>query len=716
MKKIIIIAIAGILLMQQQLVAQKTPASKEKPPTQKEMEEMMKEAEKMMGEMSPEDKKMMDSMGIKMPDFKKTAKSVSGVTDKQLATAWEVENLIVPKKDAARISTIAKTPLTAATMGAFITDAHNKTLALLWPASKSLAEKLYAQMKASGKNSDVIGNTAAGLWIMGRIQPALYIMGRICTEDPSNTDNLSNYASMLSMSGIQQTAVPVLNYLDAKYPGNSTILNNLGQAWFGLGDMEKAEKYLDNVIRIYAYHPQANLTKSFIAESRGNKADAVALVKKSMLHSYSEEKEERLRKLGHTLTSKDVTLPKNPKADALNLGGSAPPPYPMSVDDCIALEPVWKAYRAQLKEQAAAMGKQLKAAEQTAADMQQKRMNADLNIIKASMAAGSPQGMITPVPIHAKAAYIKQNEVTDEYRRKTEELGKKVADFISTTAVQLKKDYDAQMDKLREADLEQTGEGKPNKDFCPRYKETSDNYLRAHNGAVEPFFKEYLEIQKKYLNEMTYWQMYSEWPEKFEAYKLIAKISWLGALGAEPPISFQSITQFKCNTPLQKSGGKLSNFDDVACKYHSEITLFIGKMKSDCSRFTTEVDFGALKLGLKQDMDKETFADQFMSCSVEMGAKAGKDVKLGPLSVEASAGARVGIEIDRNGVKDVYITGGVKAGAGTTMIGDAAEAMGTPSSALGQGVSDLSFDGGVEGKISLVSGKGSIYGTGIFQK
>lgn len=689
---------------------------KEKPPTQKEMEEMMKEAEKMMGEMSAEDKKMMDSMGIKMPDFKKTAKSVSGITDKQLATAWEVENLIVPKKDNARINAISKTPLTAGSMGAFINDVNTKTFALLWPASKSLAEKLYAQMKAAGKNSDAIGNTATGLWIMGRLQPALYIIGKICAEDASNTDNLSNYASMLSMSGIQQSAIPLLNFLDTKYPSNSTILNNLGQAWFGLGDMEKAEKYLDNVLRMYAYHPQATLTKSFIAEYKGNKAEAVTLVKKSMLHSYSEEKEERLRKLGHKLTSKDVTLPKNTKADPLNLGGSTPPPYPMSVDECIALEPVWKAYRAQLKEQAASLSKQFKQAEQTAADMQQKRMNADINMIKASMAAGSPQGILTPVPIHAKAAYIKQNEVMDEYRRRTAELGKKVTTFFSGPAVQLKKEYDAQMDKLREADLEQTGEGMPNKDYCPKYKAESDKYLRAYNSAVEPLFKEYLEIQKKYLNEMTHWQMYSEWPEKFEAYKAAAKISWLGALGAEPPISFESITQYKCAPPAQAKSGKLSNFDDVACKYHSEVTLFIGKMKSDCSRFTTEVDLGALKLGLKQDMDKETFADQFMSCSVEMGAKVGKDVKLGPLSVEASAGARVGIEIDRTGVKDVYITGGVKAGAGTHIIGDAAEAMGTPSSALGQGVSDLSLDGGVEGKISLVSGKGSIYGTGIFQK
>jgi len=685
------------------------PKPKEKPQT--EMEKMMKEAQMEMDNLDPETLRMMDSMGIKRPSFKNVPK----VSDQQMKEAAENENRIVPKKDAARIASVPKTPLAAATIPAFLSSTHAKVLTLLKPESKTLAEKIYTQLKSTGRNADAIGNTAAGLWIMGRLQPALYIMGRVCSEDISNTDNLSNYASMLSMSGIQQSAIPVLNYLNAKYPGNSTILNNLGQAWFGLGELQLAEKYLDSAIRIYAYHPQANLTKSFIEESKGNKTEAVALVKKSILHSYSEEKEERLRKLGHKLSAKEVSLPKNTNPDPLNLGGFVPPPFPKSVDECIAMEPVWAAYRQLLHEQGAALSNRLKDAWQVAVDMQQKRTNENIGMIKASMNAGSPQGVLTVVPIHASAAYLKQNEVKDEYTRRMAELSKKTTAFISGTAVQLKKEYEAAMEKLREENLEQTGEGLPNKDFCPRYKETSDKYLKAYNGAIELFFKEYLEIQKKFLNETTQWQMYSEWPEKFEAHKLEAKIAWLSALTAEPPFSFESITTFKCAPAPFGKAGKLSQFDDVACQYHSELSLPLGKMKMDCSRFTTEIDLSVIKFGLKQDMDKETFADQFMSCTVEVGAKIGKDVKAGPLSVEASAGARVGIEIDRTGVSDVYITGGIKAGAGTNIISAAGETAGTPSSMMGVGVSDVSIDGGVEGRISLVSGKGSIYGTGIFE-
>jgi len=246
-------------------------------------------------------------------------------------------------------------------------------------------------------------------------------------------------------------------------------------------------------------------------------------------------------------------------------------------------------------------------------------------------------------------------------------------------------------------DEEQTGEGKPNKDFCPLYKEVTDKYLRAYNSAVEPLFKERLEMVKIFLNELTYWQLYSEWPEKFEAHKLEAKISWLKTLSCEPPYIFKSITKYKCTPKATQKPGKLSEFDDVACQYHSETNFIFAKMKSDCSRFTTEIDAKFIKLGLKQDMDKETFADQFVSCNVEVKAKIGGDkVNLGPVVVGAKAEAGMGVEIDRDGVKDVYPIGGVKAQAGAldTKFGKSA---------------------GFEGKISLVSGQSSVHGTGVFK-
>ena len=689
------------------------PKEKEKPPTQKEMEEMMKEMKDAMDDMSPEDKKEMEKMGIKMPDIKNTQKNVSGISDAQLKKAYEDENRIVPKKDVARIAAIPKT-VTDGRMGAYITSIQNKAVAFLKPEVKNMADEIYSYIKLNSKNSAEAGNMATGLWIAGKPEIAYYTLGKICTDDPTNTDNLSNYGSMLSMLGAQHLAIPILNNLNTKFPQNSTLLNNLGQAWFGLGDIAKAEKYLDSTILIYAYHPQANYTKSFIEESKGNKTEAVNLVKKSILHSYSKEKEDRLRKMGHKLTAKEVSLPKNTKADPLNLGGFAAPPFPKSVDECIAMEPVWAAYRQQLEEQAATLNTRFEAAWQLAMDMQQKRSNENIAMVKASVNAGSPQGVLTLVPMHASAAYLKQNEVMDEYSRRMAEYGKKTAAFLTGTAVPLKREYEAAMDKLREEDLEQTGEGLPNKDFCPRYKETSDKYLSAYNGAVETFFKEYLEIQKKYLNETTHWQMYSEWPEKFEAHKLEAKITWLSALTAESPFSFESITKYKCAKPPMGKTGKLSKFDDVACQYNSTMDLKIIKFTNNCSRMTSKFDFMFLSYVRKDDFERAE-GDTYISSTYKISAEAGKDLKAGPLKVEAKVGVGIEFEFGQQGIEDVTLIGEAKVGAGTGIL-DEDEKAGSPGIGIaGKDAFPTTVEAGVEGRISIISGKGSVEGTGILE-
>ena len=69
---------------------------KEKPPTQKEMQDMMKEMQGAMNDISPEDKKTMDSMGIKMPDMKAIQKSVSGISEQQQKLHMKMKTELYP--------------------------------------------------------------------------------------------------------------------------------------------------------------------------------------------------------------------------------------------------------------------------------------------------------------------------------------------------------------------------------------------------------------------------------------------------------------------------------------------------------------------------------------------------------------------------------------------------------------------------------------------
>ncbi|MFT3980740.1 MAG: hypothetical protein QM687_09750 [Ferruginibacter sp.] len=694
MKKIVFLSLISAIAIGS--YAQKKPA--EKAPTQKEMQEMMKEAQgmmdQMMKEMSPEDKKMMDSMGIKMPDLNKSARNVANVTDGQLADAWEKENRIVFPKNAKKIAAIPG-PVSNAGIGSYIGTVQSKTNALLKPATRSMGEKIYSKFAASGKSPAMIGNAAAALWMMGKIQIAFVVMGKACAAAPSNTDNTGNYASMLSMLGAPELALPILNNLNARFPKNSTILNNLGQAWFGLGDMIKAEKYLDSTVKIFANHTQANATKALIEESRGKKPEAIAALKRSIRGGYSDDKKSQLAQLGYKLSINDFTLPGKKKPDPFNLGGFQPPAYPVSVIECVVLGGEWNQYRAKVNEEMERLKQLKKEQEDAAMKEMQAKANTDLNMIKAAMAnPGSVSGPLKSAPMFAERAGKKMTAAQETYARKITALGEKIK--AAETELKARKDaYEKKMADLKEQDNEQTGEGKPNKDFCPQYRDATDEYLKIVNPKKEELFKEFLQIEKEYINECAHWSMYALWPNGFEAFKTGLKLQWLNDFSANSGFNFISITEYVCKAQTKGKEGKLQKFDDVACQYHSSFWTPVGTMQMDCSNWTTKLDVGVLSVELKQDMDQQTFGDQFQNCTIELGPKLGREVELGPLTVGAEAGVGVGVEIDRSGVKDVFVTAGAEAGAS---IGD-----------------PISISAGMEGRISMVSGTAAVNGTGVFE-
>src|SRR5665647_2141064 len=102
---------------------------------------------------------------------------------------------------------------------------------------------------------------------------------------------------------------------------------------------------------------------------------------------------------------------------------------------------------------------------------------------------------------------------------------------------------------------------------------------------------------------------------------------------------------------------------------------------------TTKLDLKMIKLGLKQDMNQDTFGDQFMSCSVEVGASESAGFETNVLKAEASVGVTMRAEFDRTGLTDVIVKTEAGVGLGTNFIEDGSEA--------GVGVKDLSVETGV---------------------
>lgn len=326
--------------------------AKEITPTNKEMQDMMKEAQKMMGEMSAEDKKMMDSLGFKMPDMNQMKKNAGGISDAQLKAAYDEEMRVIPQRDATKIAAIPLKVFSTTELLAYAKKTNASIEAIIKPESKQMAEVICDMFKKDKYYGALIASAANGLWMDGNKEAGVYLMGRAIEALP-NANNYNNYAAYLTMMGAAHIAIPVLNKLNAVHKNNSTILNNLAQAWLQLGDTEKTNKYLDSAIRIYAYHPQANYTKCLILESKGKKTEAIDALNRSLKHSVTTTKLNKLKQLeGSSYIPRFHPVPKVYASTTFNLGL-----YTAMIPTVYAKEPgneeelVWEEFRRQIRQE-----------------------------------------------------------------------------------------------------------------------------------------------------------------------------------------------------------------------------------------------------------------------------------------------------------------------------------------------------------------------------
>ncbi len=698
--------------------------------TQEEIEQAKREAEESMrqmeGQLTPEQKKMMQEMGVQFPVAAMNAES-SGVDSGEMG---------VPSRDEARISAIPS-KVNSATMGAYIVDVTAGFAGILSSETIAEGETIFSQIQARGSNAEEYGTMAMGFWMGGEPELALILMGKSLKEDPAQPDNLNNFAAMLSMQGGQHLAIPILEMLDKQFPNNSTILNNLGQAWLGLGEIPKAEKYLDGALALYAFHPQANQSKCYIEHSKGNEEKAAEHLEKSLEHSYTEEKATQLRQLGKKSTYKSYRLPKRGKGDGLNLGSFKAPAFPQSVEECVTLGSEWVDFLRQIDAEIEQLEARKADLEETANKGQEERMSQDLAMIQAGRSDPTSYGGedFVSMPLYADRANKVFAYVSDEHVRKLERYIQRYVAKVGGELQDLKSGYEAKMDKLRKEEDEQLGDGRANESFCTKYKAASDDFLKAANPILEEFYKEYLELQKPYLNEVAYWSLYTYWSDHYEVIKIGLKIEWLKALkeGAGNMVGnsefpFYSITEYNCDG-VQDDGKqvKLANFDDVHCEYKSHIDYYYAVIDTNCSSTTTTYNLGETTI-----IERE-LGGKFIGSTVKTSSKIEAGGQVGPLKVEGSIGADVTIEKDENGnVKDweSTVTGALESGVGVSK--GPVKAGATITSAIEveigkkglrdvnmitklegkAGVGPVSVSAGIQDKVSLISGHGAVTGTG----
>jgi tetratricopeptide (TPR) repeat protein len=263
-----ILLLTGIFLLSTSVYAQQG----NKPPTQADMNKMMEEATK---NMTPEQKEQMKKMmGGAMPAFDEKNKPA-------FYPEFTDNRQLMPKKDVARINAIPKKKLTQADIGAYAANLYNKIM------TKGNAEEiaLVKKLLTNCTSANDFGNAAIICMMQGHAQAAMAMSMKAVQAAPTNANWQNNMASLLTQYGYAEQAIPVLQKLNTEFIDNSTVLNNLAQAWLDLGVTDSAKVYSLAAIKSNPLNSDAQLCGGVLDEAEGNTTEAIEKYTQAMEQS-----------------------------------------------------------------------------------------------------------------------------------------------------------------------------------------------------------------------------------------------------------------------------------------------------------------------------------------------------------------------------------------------------------------------------------------------
>ncbi len=672
-------------------------------PTQEEMDEAMREMREQMEKLTPEQRAMVEQAYQQF-----ATEAAPGADD---------DEIVVPGRDAARIAAVPEGALSGAELEAHVEALQPIIAHALTPVARERAQAIENALRRDGGDTAArLGAAANGLAAWGAWPEATYLMGKAALAS-GNAQDLNNLAAFLTMQRGGHLAAPILVTLDARYPDNSTLLNNLGQAWFELGEIKEAERVLTLAVRRVPNHPQANVTKSRIEEARGDEAAAVESMRMAIQGGFSEEKVQRLVKLGGKLLPGDVRWTMKLPADTLGLSRFVPPPYAMKLPDLWLLPPTWQSFR----DNVAAV---------------RDKHNAKL----AALARQTPWIADTALrgPLTAKAVRMSQQNGDEWERRRKQAYG------AYTEAIRFEQGERKALE-ARLAGIHAEGEKKYRNaaggyqyDYaCPQIRAAITRYLEASGKRLDEARRGLLDYERQATNERLYYAQFMQTQRSFEYTVAQAKVEFLNVLQGQALNSGPGLMHQFGNSCLKpdaraSSGGRLADFDEIHCERLVEFEVpGIGRWEIRCNRaeiaFGVKVPLEALTVDMKGGWTEDLVKDRLLSASAEIGVAdpkgmvrvsqgghvefedgsvtsggihGGAEVRVGdkstagPLEIGVKASGRVGIEFDRTGVTDVRIEGGVKSQASSTVKGfDPAEGtagrgMGTGQQGSTAGISD----------------------------
>ncbi len=190
-------------------------------------------------------------------------------------TVLPTTQLQPPAKDLKRLAAI---PVTPPTRQQLLQNVSKMEAALRTTLPAPTVQKV--EEFVAGKSVKEIQSAAAGSFYSSDPQSALLLGMKGAQKDPADVQGWNNLAAIMNMSGLEHHAIPILQNCLQQHPENSMLLNNMGQAFLGLGDLVKSKEFLQRCLKLDDLHPEANRSMALIYLFGNDMANALKHLEK----------------------------------------------------------------------------------------------------------------------------------------------------------------------------------------------------------------------------------------------------------------------------------------------------------------------------------------------------------------------------------------------------------------------------------------------------
>jgi tetratricopeptide (TPR) repeat protein len=410
------------------------------------------------------------------------------------------------KPDTAFFSELQMPPRNETGLASIPSQPMNKTQLVRFV--KDLRTKIFAAMPGgigrgplamTGYDAESLDKGGVLAWCSGNTDLALELALDAADANPDDDNILDNLAAILTMCNLPVEAVPILDFVKQGDPGNSTINNNLGQAYYLLGDAAKAKAYLQAAIAACADHPQANFTLACMAYIQGNKSQAIAYCENSIRGAFMVDSWTMLKACKPDARLMDLIRHRYKATDYFS-----PHKYPLlpqckEVADVKTLQEQYKEYEAMLQQ----MEKRYQQIVKTEADYVRKN---EANEVMAKIAQRK-----NPLRPFGALAQTVIGDITEDFGDRIKRLNAYDSTYFHKIAT-LKQEHDdecAALVKRLEKRGDAAGEGNPDmnleSDECKALNAVHNNYLPELAKLTEERQREWINQLKNYYNDYAYW-------------------------------------------------------------------------------------------------------------------------------------------------------------------------------------------------------------------